>query len=185
MEDPFGEEELLQSLATILRSRGVNEEQTGWIMTSLRVFPPMATKGNLWLARELEEKELEEIDVGFNTKAQSIVKEVAAGETGDSVAGGAELELEESPIGYIISVSGKQRKRRLHCAGSCHRSPGFDYADYYLVRDVFPSPEEYDDFCHQCWRQGSPGGAVEPQAKDDSSVGTEDESSSTDLDVTM
>ena len=69
--------------------------------------------------------------------------------------------------GYVVSIS-KSDWRRLHRLGGCSRHPGVHYLQFELLGDERPKPEEYDDFCRQCWRTGGPD------------EGTDDEDSETD-----
>ena len=74
--------------------------------------------------------------------------------------------------GYVVSVSGKRKVRRLHYVGRCHRIPGVDFLDYECHYEEQPLDTSYDDYCHQCWRTG-------PLAsRGDDSVVTESELSS-------
>ena len=75
--------------------------------------------------------------------------------------------------GYVIMISGKKQPRRLHLFGACYRLPGVDYIDFEDRGQTLPSVHEYDDYCHQCWRDRH------PRDIGDDSVGTESESSST------
>ena len=69
-----------------------------------------------------------------------------------------------------MSIS-KSEWRRLHRLGGCSRHPGVHYLQFELLGDERPKPEEYDDFCRQCWRSGGPD------------EGTDDEDSETDPEV--
>ena len=83
-------------------------------------------------------------------------------------------EKDTAPVkGYVVSVSGKRKVRRLHYVGRCHRVPGVDFLDYVLCGEEQPLDTSYDDYCHQCWRAGP------PVLRGDDSVVTESESSST------
>ena len=77
-----------------------------------------------------------------------------------------------SKEGYVVSISGKKRLRRLHFRGSCHRIPGIDYLDFEDFGHHLPAESQYDDYCHQCWRDSG------PVQVDEESVHTESESSS-------
>ena len=69
--------------------------------------------------------------------------------------------------GYVVSLP-RSDWRRLHRLGGCARHPGVHYLRYELLGDERPKPEEYDDFCRQCWKSGGPD------------EGTDDEDSETD-----
>jgi len=57
--------------------------------------------------------------------------------------------------GYVVSIS-KTNWRRLHRLGGCSRHPGVHYLQYELLGAGKPRPEDYDDYCRQCWRAGAP-----------------------------
>ena len=81
--------------------------------------------------------------------------------------------IEVSPKeGYVVSISGKKKLRRLHFRGACHRIPGSDYLDFEDYGHKQPKETHYDDYCHQCWGDGNPVDAGVD------SVHTESESSS-------
>ena len=73
----------------------------------------------------------------------------------------------------MISISGKKGLRRLHHRGRCYRIPCIDYSEFEDRGKKQPDEKAYDDYCHQCWRDGR------SVALDEDSVGTESESSST------
>jgi len=79
------------------------------------------------------------------------------------------LESPQAPpaSGFVVSLS-KSDWRRLHRVGGCARHPGVHYLRFELLGDERPKPEEYDDFCRQCWKSGGPD------------EGTDDEDSETD-----
>ena len=83
-------------------------------------------------------------------------------------------ERDTAPVkGFVVSVSGKRKVRRLHCVGRCDRIPGVDILDYVLCGEEQPLDTSYDDYCQQCWRAGP------PVLRGDDSMVTESESSST------
>jgi len=69
------------------------------------------------------------------------------------------LPVEDIPgppaSGYVVSLS-RSNWRKLHRIGGCTRHPGVHYLRFELLGDAHPSPEDYDDYCRQCWRTGSP-----------------------------
>jgi len=75
-------------------------------------------------------------------------------------SGAPVLPVEASPAGpptsgFVISLS-KSDWRKLHRIGGCSRHPGVHYLRFEWLGDAKPAPEEYDDFCRQCWRVGGP-----------------------------
>ncbi len=75
--------------------------------------------------------------------------------------------------GYVISMVGRQRTRRLHYLGACHRVPGIDYLDYEELGPNMPDEDSYDLVCRNCW----PGQGVEPIA-DEAEVTSDEEADS-------
>jgi len=57
--------------------------------------------------------------------------------------------------GFVVSLS-RTDWRRLHRLGGCTRHPGVHYLRFELLGEERPRPEDYDDFCRQCWRTGGP-----------------------------
>jgi len=76
-----------------------------------------------------------------------------------SAAGLPPLPVEATPgppaSGYVVSLS-RSDWRKLHRIGGCTRHPGVHYLRFELLGDARPAPEDYDDYCRQCWRTGSP-----------------------------
>ena len=71
--------------------------------------------------------------------------------------------------GYVVSIVGRRRFRRLHFVGLCGRVPGIDYLDFAEYGDLRPSPEDYDAICRKCWKSDS-----EWAAQDRGSITIED-----------
>jgi len=57
--------------------------------------------------------------------------------------------------GYVVSLS-RTDWRRLHRLGGCSRHPGVHYLRFELLGAGRPQPEDYDDYCRQCWKAGGP-----------------------------
>ena len=57
--------------------------------------------------------------------------------------------------GYVVSVFGRRRFRRLHHIAKCGMLPGTDYKEFNWYGDVLPDPSLYDSICSRCWRRGS------------------------------
>jgi len=55
----------------------------------------------------------------------------------------------------VVSIS-RSDWRRLHRIGGCARHPGIHYLQYELLGAGKPQPEDYDDYCRQCWKSGGP-----------------------------
>ena len=113
----------------------------------------------------------------------SSVTETKAAQTGINVPepnvagdGSSERTAEiSSPMkGYVISISGKRRVRRLHYVVRCHSIPGLDYLEYECHEEEQPQDTLHNDYCHPCWRTGP------PVTRGEDSVVIESESSSTD-----
>ncbi len=72
--------------------------------------------------------------------------------------------------GHVISMVGRQRTRRLHYLGACHRVPGIDYLEYEELGMSLPDEDAYDLVCRNCW----PGQVVEPIDDDDGATTDEE-----------
>jgi len=73
--------------------------------------------------------------------------------------------------GYVVSIS-KSDWRRLHRLGGCSRHPGIHYLQFELLGAGKPRPEDYDDYCRQCWKAGTP---EESSGEDESETEQEEE----------
>jgi hypothetical protein len=64
---------------------------------------------------------------------------------------------EEAPggnlTGYVVSIVGRKRIRRLHHLAKCGMLPGTDYKEFVWYGEVLPDPTLYDSICSRCWRQ--------------------------------
>ena len=78
-------------------------------------------------------------------------------------------EVPADYVGFVLAV--RRRCTRLHRVGpgGCWRRPGRDYYQFTLCGEVLPAAEAYDDFCHQCWPDGSTPGDVSSSSVSDSS----------------
>jgi hypothetical protein len=54
---------------------------------------------------------------------------------------------------YVVSVTAKQRMRRLHRVGWCWRLPGIDYSNFKVLPGE-PEAADFDLCCKDCWRSG-------------------------------
>ena len=197
-EDPLGEFMDLQKLSAYLGERGVHALESERIVKALMSFPKEGPSQSTW--SELETNMLASrrqdgvmtqssgqaenpapmsVDPMIRTptkpaKAVSVVKPSRSlEEHGETVQTSKSEESENAPNGYVISISGKKQLRRLHYCGACYRTPGVDYIDFENRGKTLPAEYEYDDYCHQCWRDSH------PQDIDEDSVRIESESSST------
>jgi len=85
------------------------------------------------------------------------------------------LPLEEPATGpptagYVVSLS-RNDWRRLHRIGGCSRHPGVHYLRFELLGLERPRPDDYDDYCRQCWKSGAP---EEPSDDEDSETDQDD-----------
>ena len=55
--------------------------------------------------------------------------------------------------GYVVSIVGRKRFRRLHHIAKCGLLPGTDYKEFSWYGDALPDPSLYDNICSTCWRQ--------------------------------
>ncbi len=176
--DPFGEHELLDDLDRHMAERGVAQEERNRAREVLTSYPWPPVTELLWDAGKDQDKADDGNRAGRGTASASD----DLSQKGGSEPQAMEPELPEVPkigTGYVVSVSGKRKLRRLHRWGWCHRVPGVDYRQFVEYGDRCPEPQFYDDYCHQCWR-GDDRPTAGIDAEEDQSVATEDESSSTD-----
>ena len=55
---------------------------------------------------------------------------------------------------YVISITGRTRRRRLHAAGGCYRARAMSFVQYEVFSGrVDPSP--YTAVCRSCWKGSS------------------------------
>ena len=78
----------------------------------------------------------------------------APGSVEDS-SGGERSEAVDGLTGYVVSIVGRQRFRRLHHLTKCGLIPGRDYGDYTVYGAVLPPADQYDSICSRCWRSRS------------------------------
>ena len=181
-EDPLGESADLQSVEKYLLRRKLHENEVKRISTALRTFQINGGRGATWqeLETRLREVEKKSMVVGASANVEmnsdacpAFVPGEISSET-ETVEHRNKVEATEvSPKeGYVVSISGKKKLRRLHFRGSCHRIPGIDYLDFEDFGRHLPAESQYDDYCRQCWRGRG------PVQVDEESVHTESESSS-------
>ncbi len=89
-----------------------------------------------------------------------------------------DTEGEELPVellaGYVVSIVGRRRFRRLHHMARCGTLPGTDHKEFNFFGETLPPPTEYDGVCSRCWRhrevfEQEAGGAAEGLASASSS----------------
>ncbi len=194
-EDPLRERDDLAALGQHLTTRGMDGAEAGKIIDAL-VWKPHsgeapsgtddAPRDDLKFGTSVAgraELSQGEATSSRGARAASSHELDTTGNAASSIdgvrgsSGGQGVEDREPVTGYVCSILGKRRVRRLHYVGLCYRRPGWDYAEYERHGDVVPAATEYDLVCRQCWPNGRPEGQV-----DNSSVASTDESSSTEAD---
>ena len=96
---------------------------------------------------------------------EPIQVEPEAGVNEESDGGGEDL------TGYIVSIVGRRRYRRLHHLSMCGLIPGRDYREYVLYGPEAPPAEAYDAICARCWKSREVFDAEDPPASSVSSSG--------------
>ncbi len=175
--DPFGEHELHDDMDAHLAERGVAEQERKQARESLTSYPWPPVTELLWDGG----KDQDRTDGGNQAEREATGASDGLSQKGGSEAQAMEPEQPEAPkigTGYVVSVSGKRGLRRLHRWGWCHRVPGVDDRRFVEFGERCPGPQDYADYCHQCWR-GDDRPTAGAEAVEDQSVATEDESSST------
>ncbi len=182
--DPLGEHELHDQLCAHLAGRGVTEEDRDRARRILTSYPWPPVSELLWNPSGVTRAESSTAEQGTAEEhpcAQEGRKDAPPrSPSGDLPSDDGNLgDVPRIGTGYVVSISGKRKVRRLHHWGWCHRIPGVDYKFFEEYGAVCPGPEHYHDYCHQCWR-GADQPAVAGDADVDGSVASEDESSSSD-----
>lgn len=79
---------------------------------------------------------------------------------------------------YVVSITGRSKKRALHKVGECFRVPGQRYSNYEALGYEPPDPATFHHACKACF--SARGGACAPVARgvSDSSEGLSAASSS-------
>ena len=57
--------------------------------------------------------------------------------------------------GFVVSIIGRRRYRRLHHLARCGLIPRRDYLEFEVHGDALPPADAYDSVCARCWRPGS------------------------------
>ncbi len=175
--DAVADHEALEELERGMTARGVEKGRRDRVIAGLIWSPSgAAPRTDPPLGRAARSTSAEQ------TLARAVC-DVAAGSSsaqereGPSSAAQAAAKTETPQVqGYVCSVTGRRGVRRLHFVGRCHRKPGLDYAAFQEHGEERPSAGEYDVICRQCWPDGVLG--ADEKSKGESSVGTSDESSS-------
>ncbi len=165
-KDPTGERALLDLATHHLSERGCTEEEVARVINVLRVFPGDSVVEPLWHQVTEERFPKGEQDSG-GTASGSAQSGPAAKTRRIEVSDTSEDETRVSRVqGYVISISRRRGGRRLHKIGLCDRRPGVHYKDFLLKGATRPPPEDYDEYCRDCWREG-----VEPRGRESTSMG--------------
>ena len=99
-------------------------------------------------------------------------------------AAAADPDTNPAPEGYVVSVTGAAKLRRLHFVGRCWRLPGVHYTNYIAFGLAPPPPAAYAAVCRSCWRvEGSKPevvgtGVAAPSSSDSSGSSSSSSSSS-------
>ncbi len=171
--DAFGEHQCLRELERIWTAGGVPMQSARRAREALTYFVEPPPTRQVWETGTstpplaLEDRDRREADTADAGRGPSVgeraggsrdgVRETdpsARGDGDDVAAGGSRLPTEVT--GYVVSITGRSRYRRLHLLGKCHRVPGVDYVDYELLGPDLPGPEAYHGHCGQCWRKQGP-----------------------------
>lgn len=127
-------------------------------------------------APEVAERAAEapEVDGGADGAEGVVAEEIPEGEV--------EKVEEKEAEGYVVSVTGRMRHRRLHFVGNCYRIPGVHYADYVVYGGTVPPAAAYTTVCRNCWKEQAAevaaAGNVGAEESDQASSGSSSSSSS-------
>jgi hypothetical protein len=126
------------------------EVEDGWIRLGGVATPP-----SVWtLLVEGEPVEYTRLTEAEALEDSVVLQELkVAAEVEEAVlqVGGDEPSL--GPLDYVVSVTAKQKMRRLHRVGWCWRVPGLDYRSFRALPGE-PGASDFDLCCKDCWRSG-------------------------------
>ncbi len=178
--DAVADAAAVEDLARHLESRGTDKEDISRVTRALTwstAGPASRLEAPLSRCMPIDDDAL-----GGHSRTAGAASSTEASSTDRVGVGSADADDDISGYdisGYVCSVIGRSRVRRLHYIGLCHRRPGHDYTNYEVHGRVMPSPSNYDAICRKCWPNGDPSD-VSQANHGESSVSTSDESSSSD-----
>jgi hypothetical protein len=187
--DYFGEEHLGAQLTAFLTERGLSQEDAEEQAEKLRVAnydldpTPFASITKEGLLEKTEGQSVAENEVQGTPFVQADVVD-EEGLDGDEALGDAEITEEtvtqvlreteadeqQTPQGFVCSVTRDGRFKRLHFVGGCFRVPGEHYKKYRSYGQELPAANLYNEKCKDCFPKDAESKSLEIQAAEDESV---------------
>ena len=150
--DFLGEEVVLSKLERYLRGKGLPEKDIDLTRRRLTHFDCEKAGGDSGSEGTAPTEPYDEEDPA---EEPGELQEGGAQDTGGDSSGGERGDAGEGLTGYVVSVVGRKRYRRLHHLTKCGLIPGRDYQDYTVYGAVLPPADRYDSICSRCWRSRS------------------------------
>ena len=150
--DFLGEEAVLSKLERYLRGKGFPEKDIDLTRRRLTHFDCEKAGGDSGLEGTAPTEPYDEEDPA---EEPGELQEGGAQDTGGDSSGGERGDAGEGLTGYVVSVVGRKRYRRLHHLTKCGLIPSRDYQDYTVYGAVLPPADRYDSICSRCWRSRS------------------------------
>ncbi len=166
-DDPVGELGNLRGMEAHLVQRGMTAEEAASVCEGMRQFPGASVEEILW------PRVREEVAEAAPTPEPGGIEE-----PGPEVAPEEDVVVPRWSDGYVISISNGRRVRRLHRLGLCYRQPGVHYFRYEEHGTTLPNPDQYNDYCKDCWKKSAPTDGVGAADHSDSGEDTSSSSSS-------
>ena len=151
--DTLGEGEIIANLGLHLELKG---------HMTMAEFAPWALELEWFTAEETAADDNDqEAESGSWAPVGGTTTPVDEGSTaGDQPPGAPDTNLAQAR-GYVISITGRRSRRRVHHLGKCWRVPGKHYLEYEVHGEVLPPPESYHEICKTCWPSSPPTQQVE------------------------
>ena len=150
--DFLGEEAVLSKLERYLRGKGLPEKDIDSTRRRLTHFDCEKVGSDSGSEGTAPTEPYGEEDPA---EAPGELQEGGAQGTGGDSSGGERSDAVDGLTGYVVSVVGRKRYRRLHHLTKCGLIPGRDYRDYTVYGAVLPPADRYDSICTRCWRSRS------------------------------
>jgi hypothetical protein len=148
--DFLGEGTLLSKLECYLRGKGVPEEVIEQTRDRLTHFEGEKASNDSGTEQTPPTEPCdEEVDAGTPERQSSGLSPRGCS------SGDDQGEASEGLTGYVVSVVGRKRFRRLRHLTKCGLIPGRDYRDFTVYGDILPPADCYDSICTRCWRSRS------------------------------
>ena len=149
-EDFLDEASTLTKLSKFMRARGLGEYETKLLVDRLFGGPcaPAAAPGTPIGEHFREDTQPSDNELDQDPSDVGLTGQV-------SLAGVDKDTPAELLSGYVVSIVGRKRFRRLHHIARCGMLPGTDYKEFIWYGEALPIATLYDQVCARCWRTRS------------------------------